>query len=733
MSRVQPLNDTRSDHQHQHQHQEENLTPDLRNFVPVLDVEETLEAKLIRIKEFPLTIRQRLALKDWISDVQIRSRNRRGCLSRFANCRASFGQNATTFHLWRRSLKSIEALYGTGVASYFIFLRTLFLLNAFLFFLVLCFVILPQALSPNEGEALWTVLRNNSPTTANCSARYIKNISIAVSDGTLPKKILDFLSGTGWMERTILFYGYYQPKNSKIVSGFTYDIPLAYFLVVFFFFVVSLLLILIQTGVVFRRSTLEEKGKTWERYGRIVFSSWDFTVESENSSRQRKRLIYQNIMTELEDEKHKHRHETMTSCQICSLYTCRLIINLVIVALLAGAGFLIYFVQGKSAEYTTQNPSADNFVKLLMEYLPSITITLLGVIYPIIFGVMVGLEDYKTETKVIITLVRTVFVKLFSVVVLVISLYGIVTCSSKDVCNVGIKTCQSIWCWETYVGQQFYKLLLMSFLVTLGVCFGVETPRAFCVKKCTEGGQGSLAEFDTPKNVLEIVYIQILTWFGTAFSPFLPGIAMLILLLLFYIKLFSCYVNCRPANQPYKASRSNFLFLFVLAFAFVLCLIPIGYCVVTLPVSKSCGPFRELRTMYDVIPSTIQMWPTWAKGLFQWIGSAAFVCLLGMTLIALIYYYATLASTRQTSNVRLRQQLVHRAMDLKLLYRQVVAAGQEPRLSERPGRIVRRCTEEEKKSLLESLTQQLKEEEEARCEKFELEFVPPESEQDSII
>ena len=202
--------------------------------------------------------------------------------------------------------------------------------------------------------------------------------------------MLDFIAGTGWMERTILFYGYYQPKSSDAFDGFAYEIPLAYFLVIFSFFVVSLVLILIQMGIVFKKSTLEEKGKTWERYARIVFSSWDFTVESESNSRQRKRLIHQNILTELGDEKHKKRHETMSSCQKCSLYTCRCIINFIILAMLVGAGFLIHFVQGKSTELTTHNRNANTVVKLLLEFLPSMTITAIGVVYPIFFRLVLA-------------------------------------------------------------------------------------------------------------------------------------------------------------------------------------------------------------------------------------------------------------------------------------------------------------------------------------------------------
>ena len=53
--------------------------------------------------------------------------------------------NATySFELWRSHLKTIESHFGTGVTSYFLFLKALFLLNWPIFLLTFGFVVTPQ-------------------------------------------------------------------------------------------------------------------------------------------------------------------------------------------------------------------------------------------------------------------------------------------------------------------------------------------------------------------------------------------------------------------------------------------------------------------------------------------------------------------------------------------------------------------------------------------------------------
>ena len=92
---------------------------------------------------------------------------------------------------------------------------------------------------------------------------------------------------------------------------------------------------------------------------------------------------------------------------------------------------------------------------------------------------------------------RTVFLRLASIGVLSFSLNARITgcddpvCGNCDNINVSfypstfavflyIFVCLklvSLQCWETYVGQEYYKLVIVDFFVIVGVTFFVEFPR----------------------------------------------------------------------------------------------------------------------------------------------------------------------------------------------------------------------------------------------------------------
>lgn len=56
------------------------------------------------------------------------------------------------FELWYSSLKTIEGNFGSGVGSFFRYLRTIFLLNFFVSIVSVAFVVVPQILHTNEGN-----------------------------------------------------------------------------------------------------------------------------------------------------------------------------------------------------------------------------------------------------------------------------------------------------------------------------------------------------------------------------------------------------------------------------------------------------------------------------------------------------------------------------------------------------------------------------------------------------
>ena len=74
--------------------------------------------------------------------------------------------------------------------------------------------------------------------------------------------------------------------------------------------------------------------------------------------------------------------------------------------------------------------------------------------------------------------------KLASLGVLVASLYSIINCKDKNACNVGTDDCTPVMCWETYVGQEFYKLVVLNLIIQIAITFCYETVRRSVAENC---------------------------------------------------------------------------------------------------------------------------------------------------------------------------------------------------------------------------------------------------------
>lgn len=569
------------------------------------------------------------------------------------------------FEVWRTSLKEVEGKFGTAVVSYFVFLKWLLFLNIYIFLIMFGFVVIPELiLGDHYDEQEATVCETDYSSSINTECQ---------TDGDGVQCILDFLEGTGWMEETPLFYGnysptFYQSVNQTInIDPNLYNLPLAYLLATISYFLISLFLMVNYTAKGFKESMVNRED-TSLKYCNQIFAGWDYSLTDFNNCYLKHRSIHYEIASSLEEERLALKRAKRTTKKKCQLYMLRLFLNLLVILVLAGAGYLIYFTTDFAVLNSSKPVTENAFAQLLISYLPSITITLLNGVVPMIFNVVVRFEDYSPQFEISITLIRTVFLRLASLVVLFLSLFPQIVCPGTETstCNV----CPSdLRCWETYIGQEFYKLTITDFAAVVLVIILVEFPRKLAAKYCHCGIASALGqmEFELPKNVLAIVYSQALCWVGSFYSPLLPAICVLKFFVFFYFKKWSLLYNMVPSSRPFRATRSGIFFMVILLVTFLICLIPVGYSIAQIHPSYGCGPFRAQTSMWNELVDTISNWDNFLEEVFEFVGSAAFVVPLFIILLLALYYYHAISAAHREMVALLKEQLIMEGRDKNFL------------------------------------------------------------------
>lgn len=570
--------------------------------------------------------------------------------------------------LWNDSLKKIGGNFGMGIVAYFLFIKWLMYLNLLLFAIIFLLIVLPAILLEAPENDVCSF--NNTANVTCCSELY-RNMT---DDSN---SITDIVQGGGILEYTLLFYGSYTHKIYEMGINFYYNSPLSYICAVITVFTISLVAIVRSAAKGFKERVVEGEGQFYQ-YCNLVFGGWDYCIHNEKSAAVKHKALYNEMKAFLEAERMEEERQNRTREEKTKLFFIRLFVNLLVLTVLSACGAFIYYIIDFSfdqlAMYLTQDNEIFKITRLFFEFLPYICIVGLNVAIPFLFRYLVALENYSPSYVVRVTLFRTVFLRLASLVVLLTSLYRLVADKIPDNECANSETKQPL-CWETFVGQQFFKLYITDLFIQFFMTFFVNFPRSL-IARHTENKVLRFVgeqEFDLPKHVLDIVYSQTICWLGCFFAPLLPMVAVIGIFLLFYVKKFTCLVNSTPSSKIYRASRSNSLFMFILLVSFILAIIPVAYSIAEIMPSKSCGPFRGLESVWTLLIMTFSIFPDWLQSTLFFLGTAGFGIPAFVVLALLLYYYYAVSIANKHMVTVLKNQLVLEGHDKQFLLNRLSA------------------------------------------------------------
>ncbi|XP_054626920.1 transmembrane channel-like protein 3 [Dunckerocampus dactyliophorus] len=616
---------------------------------------------------------------------------------------------------WEVRIKKIESHFGSGVASYFIFLRWLFGINIVLTIMTGAFIVLPELLA---GAPFGTTRSKTIPKEHLASAQDLDTI----------------WSLGGYLQYSVLFYGYYG-RVRKIGSA-GYRLPLAYFLVGMAVFAYSFIILLRKMAKNSRLSLASASDENFTFCWR-VFCAWDYLIGNPEAAESKGAAIVNNIREAIVEEQEKKKDTSLAV-----LISLRLLANILVLMSLAGSIYIIYFVVDRSQKLEQEKPELTLWEKNEV----SVVVSLITMIAPSAFELVAQLEMYHPRTSLRFQLARVLVLYLGNLYSLIIALLDKVNSMSSaiqvtsanwsdtssylatnsqagmnsmstlvseishhnstiattavmlDVTNssrTGTATfsnqtvqfgkntrSQQDQCWETYVGQEMLKLSIIDMIFTVASILLIDFIRGLVVRYLSdcccwdlESKFPEYGEFKIAENVLHLIYNQGMIWMGAFFSPCLPAFNVLKLIGLMYLRSWAVLTCNVPHQQVFRASRSNNFYLAMLLFMLFLCMLPTIFAIVRYRPSQHCGPFSGQEKIYDIISETVASdFPQWFSKVMGYITSPVVVLPALLLLFMLIYYLQAIARSLKFTNNQLRMQLqTERTDDKKKVFN--VAAG----------------------------------------------------------
>ncbi|UJR31263.1 hypothetical protein I4U23_018763 [Adineta vaga] len=482
----------------------------------------------------------------------------------------------------------------------------------------------------DEGSNVYGTCINNTFTASSCCSLHTQSFfvnSSSESENHWTEFMIDLIDGSGFLTLNRLFIGYYRnltrsTDNDSYVQ--TYNMGLAVFLTVFICLLITGIIIVRKFGDGMRQSYVQNESFENNLF-QYIFARWDYRSVNAFVARRhenRFRTEIRNLFFE-RNEKINFTFECANDKILFQIK--RICIWLVTIIIFAGAITILYFTnrfafqERAKKELNNGETESGRFRDMVVEYLPSIVVSVINLTSQLVFAFMKDFKLYTPTTAVRHYLVRVIIMRLLLLFTFVFIVILQITCNSNHcgrqselISCVEIKgRATFIHCWETLIGQVIYRLVISDTAVMLIVHLIVDPIRSLLRRCCfpervvEEDGTTikyhaapntwflfQPLEFEVGDYVLDLTYTQTLCWHGLLFCPYLPLIAAVKNVLIFAVKWLSLAVFRRRSPLELSPARAQFIFTSVLLFSFVWALLPITFLATSLRPSRGCGPFR---------------------------------------------------------------------------------------------------------------------------------------------
>ncbi|XP_067270650.1 transmembrane channel-like protein 5 isoform X3 [Pseudorasbora parva] len=585
-------------------------------------------ARFQAIRSLPMSFNERKTIRNRVNLVKVSKTilpgDCRQQVSRsFRRFRASLASARQHLVVWQDTLKEIGGRFGTSVLSYFLFLKWLLKFNLFSLLINFCFITIPQIV--------------HAPNISNVT-RF---------------RGLELLTGVGYFNQTVLFYGGY--NGEVIVSTPAYNMQLAYFFTIAAYMVLCGVSLIYSMSRSFQKNFVLETGPAFGGAWRLL-CSWDFSVVNEKAIQYNKNNLGIQLKESL-SERLQEKNKISLSDRIKRL-SLHLLAWLLSLGLALGSSAGIYFLGTDKLTFSFDHNPNDLKAEASTLLLP-VVVSLINLIVPLLYSLISKMESYSNpRAQIYIGIMRNIILKM--------SLLGILCFYWLDFVP------SKISCWESFVGQSVYRLLIIDFIFCLlGIFFG-EFLRNVIGTMCIQSL--GVPEFDIARNVLDLIYAQTLAWIGIYFSPLLPVMQVLKLFIIFYLKKISLSMNCQPPKHTGRAAQIQTVFIALLFFpSYLGALSMVAFTVWRLQPSDQCGPFQGLDTPFYAIFNwidSIQDHPesNWVWWIFENVlRSELFYYLISLIILVITFFLWQITQGRKQLIKTLREQIVNEGKDKAFL------------------------------------------------------------------